>query len=225
MPFALVNASTGAALTGATVTTKITKDGAAQVSAAGSVSELGNGEYLWSPSQADTNANSLGVLFTSTGAIPVHFTIFTTAADPTDSVRFGLTALPNAAAEAAGGLYTRGTGAGQINQPANGQIDTNPVKINGNAAAAVRLALSAGVIIPGTVATAGFTPTTIEFEASDITTAAAQHYNGRVIVFTSGTLLGQATSISNYSLSGGRGHFTVVALTSAPSNADTFIVI
>jgi hypothetical protein len=33
------------------------------------------------------------------------------------------TALPDASAEAAGGLYTRGTGAGQINQPANGQID------------------------------------------------------------------------------------------------------
>lgn len=35
------------------------------------------------------------------------------------------TALPGAAAEAAGGLYTRGSGAGQINQQANGQIDGN----------------------------------------------------------------------------------------------------
>lgn len=40
------------------------------------------------------------------------------------------TALPDAAAEAAGGLYTRGTGAGQINQAANGMIDTNPVRLN-----------------------------------------------------------------------------------------------
>ena len=45
--------------------------------------------------------------------------------DPYDSVRAGLTALPNAAAEAAGGLYTRGTGAGQINQDANGRVDAN----------------------------------------------------------------------------------------------------
>ena len=44
--------------------------------------------------------------------------------DLTDGVRAGLTALPNAAAEAAGGLYTRGTGAGQINQPANGKVDS-----------------------------------------------------------------------------------------------------
>jgi hypothetical protein len=40
------------------------------------------------------------------------------------------TALPAVAAEAAGGLYTRGSGAGQINQQANGQIDTNPVRLN-----------------------------------------------------------------------------------------------
>ena len=48
-----------------------------------------------------------------------------------DSVRQGLTALPNAAAEAAGGLYTRGTGAGQINQANNGQIDANAVRLGG----------------------------------------------------------------------------------------------
>lgn len=35
------------------------------------------------------------------------------------------TALPAAAAEAAGGLYTRGSGAGQLNQQANGQHDVN----------------------------------------------------------------------------------------------------
>lgn len=35
------------------------------------------------------------------------------------------TALPGAAAEAAGGLYTRGSGAGQLNQQANGQHDVN----------------------------------------------------------------------------------------------------
>lgn len=42
--------------------------------------------------------------------------------DPYDSVRAGLTALPNANAEAAGGLYTRGTGAGQLSQTANGEL-------------------------------------------------------------------------------------------------------
>jgi len=46
------------------------------------------------------------------------------------------TALPAVAAEAAGGLYTRGTGAGQINQAANGQIDGNVVAVSGDSAAA-----------------------------------------------------------------------------------------
>jgi hypothetical protein len=55
------------------------------------------------------------------------------AVDFSDSVRAGLTALPNAAAEAAGGLYTRGSGAGQINQPANGLIDANVTRFGGTA--------------------------------------------------------------------------------------------
>ena len=62
--------------------------------------------------------------------------------DQYDAVRAGLTALPNAAAEAAGGLYTRGSGAGQINQPANGQIDANTVKVSGTAQTARDLGAS-----------------------------------------------------------------------------------
>lgn len=46
------------------------------------------------------------------------------------------TALPAAAAEAAGGLYTRGTGAGQINQDANGRVDTNVAAISTDTTAA-----------------------------------------------------------------------------------------
>lgn len=46
------------------------------------------------------------------------------------------TALPAAAAEAAGGLYTRGTGAGQINQDGNGRIDANVAAISADTTAA-----------------------------------------------------------------------------------------
>lgn len=65
------------------------------------------------------------------------------AVDLDDSVRAGLTALPNAAAEAAGGLYTRGTGAGQINQPANGQIDANVVAMASAVVTAAAIATDA----------------------------------------------------------------------------------
>lgn len=123
--FALVNATTGAALTGATVTGKRGIDGAAQASVTGTISEDAGGQYHLAMSQADVNGNNIGYLFTATNAIPVSISVVTTAADPTDAVHFGLSALPNAAAEAAGGLYTRGSGAGQINQSTNGQIDGN----------------------------------------------------------------------------------------------------
>lgn len=56
-----------------------------------------------------------------------------------DTVRAGLTALPNAAAAATGGLFTRGTGAGQINQDANGRIDVNITAISADATAADNL--------------------------------------------------------------------------------------
>lgn len=61
----------------------------------------------------------------ATNMAPVPVELEVVAYDPFDSVRLGLTALPNAAAEAAGGLFTRGTGAGQINQDANGRINVN----------------------------------------------------------------------------------------------------
>lgn len=61
----------------------------------------------------------------ATNMAPCPLEIELTATNNQDAVRGGMTALPNAAAEAAGGLFTRGTGAGQINQDANGRIDAN----------------------------------------------------------------------------------------------------
>jgi hypothetical protein len=79
--------------------------------------------------------------------------------------------------------------------------------------------------VHGTVDTAAFTPTTTEFEADDITEATPDHYNGRIVIFTSGALSGQATDITDYALSGANGHFTVTALTEAPGNNDTFDIV
>ena len=75
------------------------------------------------------------MLFGATNMVPCVVEIQLTSADLNDSVRLGITALPNATAAAAGGLFTRGTGAGQINQDANGRIDVNPVAWNGTGVA------------------------------------------------------------------------------------------
>lgn len=88
--FALVNATTGAALTGASVTGKRGIDGAAQASVTGTITEDAGGQYHLALSQADTNGNNIGLLFTATNAIPVSISIVTTAADPTDATAFGL---------------------------------------------------------------------------------------------------------------------------------------
>lgn len=67
----------------------------------------------------------------ATGMVQASKEITLTAVDLQDAVRAGLTAIPNAAAEAAGGLYTRGAGAGQIAQDANGRVSVNLVSILG----------------------------------------------------------------------------------------------
>jgi hypothetical protein len=94
----------------------------------------------------------------ATNLVQVDMIVQLTSVDPYDTVRAGLTALPNANAEAAGGLYTRGTGAGQINQDANGRVDTNAKAWAGTATT-----LSSGVpdvniktITAGIIAAASF---------------------------------------------------------------------
>lgn len=79
--FSLINAGTGAALTGASVTVKRSIDGAAQANATGTVTELGSGQYSLALSQADTNGSDITFLFTATNAVPVEKTV-TTAAPP-----------------------------------------------------------------------------------------------------------------------------------------------
>jgi len=96
---------------------------------------IGNGYYRLDLPDAAVAGGAAGVLIhgTVTGMVVIGAYIQLVAYDPLDAVRLGLTALPNAAAEAAGGLYTRGSGAGQINQAANGMIDANVVR-NANTA-------------------------------------------------------------------------------------------
>lgn len=80
--FNAVNATTGAALTGATVTTKVTLDGT-QSASAGTLTELGTGQYKYVPTQGETNGASVGISFTATNMVPVNLQCFTIGQDPT----------------------------------------------------------------------------------------------------------------------------------------------
>lgn len=97
-----------------------------------------------------------------TSCFTEHLRVTLVAYDFADGVRLGLTALPNAAAEAAGGLYTRGTGAGQINQPANGMVDANVVR---NAGTAITAAAGVQEVKVASLAANAITATAINADA------------------------------------------------------------
>lgn len=77
--FALVNAATGAAVAGATVTVWITQNTGAQVAGAGTIDDLGHGQYRYRFTQGETDAESVGLLLLATGCVPVPFSWTTTA--------------------------------------------------------------------------------------------------------------------------------------------------
>jgi len=105
------------------------------------------------------------------------------------------------------------------------EAGVNVTQINSSANAAARLALSAANMIPGTVDNTAFSPTTTIFDADDIVEATGDHYNGRLVLWTSGALVGQVTDVTDYALTSGRGRFTVTAMTEAPANNDTFLLV
>lgn len=156
LTFVLVNATTGAALTGASVTTKVTLDGT-QSAGAGTVTELGTGQYKYVPTQAETNGASVGLSFTATNAVPVNLQCFTTADNPATTtaslvwdavsasyVTAGTTGALLAAAGAATdpllnavpgayGVGTAGAALGAITTAAVSVTFTGPVASGGNA--------------------------------------------------------------------------------------------
>lgn len=105
------------------------------------------------------------------------------------------------------------------------RLAVDVLEVNSNTTAAANLATSASVMYTGAVDNTAFTATTTELETSSITTAAADHWIGRRIIFTTGTLQYQVTAITDYALSSGRGHFTYNALTSAPASGVNFVIV
>lgn len=79
-------------------------------------------------------------------------------------------------------------------------------------------------LVSGTVSTGTTAADQTSFASSDITEATADHYIGRVIVFITGALAGQATTITDYSLVSSEGFFTVESMTEAPANNDRFVI-
>lgn len=100
----------------------------------------------------------------------------------------------------------------------------NATKINGSASAAAQLALSAATILNGAAATGTLSTTEM---TTNLTFTVADQMNGRVLIFAPDTttvaLRNQATNITATTVLNGKLGFT--ALTTAPANGDTFVIV
>lgn len=91
------------------------------------------------------------------------------------------------------------------------------------------IASNKGIIV-GEVDNADFTASTTALEGHRIapnTTeeTTADHYNGRLLLFTSGIALGELTTITDYVLANSKEKFTYDAIVSTPGDNDTYVVI
>lgn len=119
-----------------------------------------------------------------------------------------------------GGAITTSGGAVSTVTSVTNAVAANVTQISGSATAADNLEASALGIVPGAVNDASATTTSF---VSNLTEATDDHYNGRIIVFTSGAVAGQATDITDYN--GTTKAITMTALTEAPANSVTFVIV
>jgi hypothetical protein len=99
-------------------------------------------------------------------------------------------------------------------------LEVDAVGINGSTTAADNLQVAAlgivvGNCITGTLSTVAAT--------TDLTEATNDHYNGRMIVWTSGVLAGQASEITDYD--GATKMLTYNLVTDSPANGDDFVIV
>jgi hypothetical protein len=101
-----------------------------------------------------------------------------------------------------------------------GRMSSDAVAISGSTDAADKLEASAETMETGAAAAGTLSTTQM---TTNLTEATDDHYNGRIIVWTSGVLLRQATDITDYD--GTNKLLTFTAVTEAPTATDTFVII
>lgn len=106
-------------------------------------------------------------------------------------------------------------------------VDANLEAVDGSGTGVDKLAAHLPSVLKVVIG-AGSSTTSIVLNSSTginggAPSATNDFYNGRVLVFTSGALAGQATSVADYV--GSTVTLTVVVLTSAPSAADTAVIV
>lgn len=93
-------------------------------------------------------------------------------------------------------------------------------EISGSTTAADNLEASTLGIVTGAAQTGTLSTTQM---TTNLTEATDDHYNGRAVLWTSGVLDGQASTITDYN--GTSKMLTYDATTEAPANTDTFVIL
>src|SRR5574343_86288 len=88
-------------------------------------------------------------------------------------------------------------------------IRVNVTYLNSLSAGVAALQKNAAQMTEFTVDNTGFTATSTIFETSSITEATANHYVDRLVLWCTGILAGKVMRVTAYSLSSGRGRFTM----------------
>lgn len=213
-----VDATTGGIKSGATYTVRRCLDGTF-AAAGGTVTEDStNGWYKFAMTQADTNGNNVAFNFTASGAVPQTIDFVTTAADPTDAVHFGLSALPNTACTTNASLLTSGTGTDQLSVT-SGRIDVG--KLLGTAWLAPGTAGTPDVnakLIGGTAQTGrdiGASVLLASGQKVDVDTIKTNPVvNAGTVTFPTGATLASTTNITAGTIT------TATNLTNAPTAGD-----
>lgn len=209
--FCLVVASTGAALTGASPTVYVTKDGT-QSTAAGTVTETAHGGYSFAPTQADTNGTNIGYLITASTAVPVNLDFHTDIVDANGFVGVNLVDI-----------------AGSAVSTTTAQLGVNAVQVNGQTTSAAGTVTFPGSIASPTNITAGTITTVTNLTnaptAGDLTatmkasvTTAATAATPTALL-TSGTGTGQVTLSSGILAANVNGDLTSTMKTSVTTAA------
>lgn len=239
-----------------TPTINISKNGATVATGAGTWAEIGNGQYYYefTTGEVDTLGWIAVNIEKATVSRDYNAVVQVMAYDALDSVRLGLTALPNAAAGANGGLPT-GNASGQVTVGSTAANALTASSFAANSLTASALATDAVVEITGGVwdeAYAGHTIAGSFGKLMDILrksnyvtegtvsasgspansttyfrtslTGANEFYTSQTLLFVTGTLAGQAMNISTFTSTNGVVTSTD-PLTTTPTAGDQFVVL
>jgi hypothetical protein len=238
-------------------TINVSKNGATPAAGAGTWTEIGNGQYYYqlTTGEVDTLGWVSLNIEKATVSRDYNSVVQIMAYDPFDIVRIGLTALPNAAAGAAGGLPT-GNASGQVTvgSTATGALTSTSFAANSLTASALATdavteiaggvwdELYAGhtgagtfgklmdiirksiIITEGTVAASGAPANSSTYFRTSLTTGTTGQYEGQIIVFTSGTLINQSSSINVFTSTNGVIE-VLDEFTGTPASGDNFVII